>query len=117
MADLLAALNTGHAGGAATLHANSAADVPARFTALGALAGMDRACTNAQVASALHVVVQLRRGRAHRRVVAEIGLLESTDNDDLVTSPVWSAAGAGSAAGALAELVESRGIHCPRAWQ
>lgn len=28
--DLLAALNTGHDGGACTLHANAAADVPAR---------------------------------------------------------------------------------------
>ena len=33
--DLLAALNTGHAGGCATLHANAAADVPARLEALG----------------------------------------------------------------------------------
>ena len=29
--DLLAALNTGHGGGCGTLHANSAADVPARL--------------------------------------------------------------------------------------
>ncbi|MDQ6849019.1 MAG: TadA family conjugal transfer-associated ATPase, partial [Actinomycetota bacterium] len=41
MVDLLVALNTGHDGGAASLHANSAADVPARLTALGALAGLD----------------------------------------------------------------------------
>ena len=32
--DLLAALNTGHGGGCGTLHANSAADVPARIEAL-----------------------------------------------------------------------------------
>ena len=34
--DLLAALNTGHAGGCGTLHANSAGDVPARIEALAA---------------------------------------------------------------------------------
>ena len=38
--ELLAALNTGHDGGAGTLHANSLADVPARLEALGATAGL-----------------------------------------------------------------------------
>ena len=37
--DLLAALNTGHEGGCGTLHANSAADVPARLEALGVAQG------------------------------------------------------------------------------
>ena len=40
--ELLAALNTGHEGGCGTMHANAAADVPARLEALGALAGLDR---------------------------------------------------------------------------
>ena len=40
VADVLTALNTGHEGGWATLHANSAVDVPARLAALGALAGL-----------------------------------------------------------------------------
>ena len=38
--DLLAALNTGHDGGCGTLHANSAADVPARVEALALAAGL-----------------------------------------------------------------------------
>lgn len=59
--DVLAALNTGHEGGWATLHANSPADVPARLTALGALAGMGEEAVAAQTASALHAVVHLRR--------------------------------------------------------
>ena len=40
--DLLAALNTGHEGGCGTLHANSAADVPARVEALALAAGLGR---------------------------------------------------------------------------
>ncbi|MGE0780866.1 TadA family conjugal transfer-associated ATPase, partial [Mycolicibacterium sp.] len=40
--DLLAALNTGHDGGAGTVHANNPAEVPARFEALAALGGLDR---------------------------------------------------------------------------
>ena len=40
--DLLAALNTGHEGGFGTVHANAAADVPARVEALAVAAGLGR---------------------------------------------------------------------------
>lgn len=70
--EVLTALNTGHEGGWATLHANAVADLPARLEALGALAGLDRAAVAAQAASALDAVVHLRRG-GHRRWVAEVG--------------------------------------------
>lgn len=76
--EVLTALNTGHEGGWATLHANSPADVPARLTALGALAGLDEAAVAAQSVSALHAVVHLRRLRTRRgalRVVDRIGVL------------------------------------------
>ncbi|AZR07214.1 TadA family conjugal transfer-associated ATPase [Trueperella pyogenes] len=45
--DVLGALNTGHEGGWATIHANSTADIPARLVALGALAGMNEATVTA----------------------------------------------------------------------
>jgi pilus assembly protein CpaF len=51
--DLLAALNTGHDGGAGTVHANSPAEVPARLEALAAAAGMDRAALHSQLAAAV----------------------------------------------------------------
>ena len=41
--DLLNALNTGHDGGAGTVHANSPAEVPARMEALAALGGLTQA--------------------------------------------------------------------------
>ncbi len=91
MVELLVALNTGHEGSAATLHANSAADVPARFAALGALAGLPGPSVTSLVASAIDVVVHLRRGRDGRRTVAEIGLVERV-GDELVVEPAWSAA-------------------------
>lgn len=72
--DLLLALNTGHEGGCGTLHANRAEDVPSRLEALGALAGMSREAVRAQVASAIEVVVHLRRVGG-RRVVESIGPL------------------------------------------
>ena len=57
--DLLTAMNTGHEGGCGTVHANSAADVPARLEALAALGGLDRTALHAQLASALDAVVHV----------------------------------------------------------
>jgi pilus assembly protein CpaF len=99
MVELIVALNTGHEGCAATLHANSAADVPARFTALGALAGLPADAVASLVASAVNVVVHLRRGRDGRRSVAEIGLLERA-GCELRVEPAWTSAG-GDATGSV----------------
>ena len=68
--ELLAALNTGHDGGAGTLHANSLADVPARLEALGALAGMSPDAVGRQAVSALDVVLHLERTPDGRRLAA-----------------------------------------------
>ncbi|MFD9125521.1 TadA family conjugal transfer-associated ATPase [Kitasatospora sp. NPDC059571] len=71
--DLLAALNTGHEGGCGTVHANAAADVPARLEALGSLAGLDRSSLHSQLRAALDVVVHVARDRlTGLRRVAEI---------------------------------------------
>jgi pilus assembly protein CpaF len=108
--ELLVALNTGHEGGAATLHANAAADVPARLYALGALGGLSQAAVTSQAASALDVVLHLRRTRSGDRHVAEIGLLDRV-GDELVVAPVWSCArGAQRCAGALIERLADRGV-------
>jgi pilus assembly protein CpaF len=88
--ELLAALNTGHDGGAGTLHANSPADVPARLEALAALGGMTRPALHSQLASALQVVLHVRRTTTGRRVLAEIGVLARTDNGVRVL-PAWRA--------------------------
>lgn len=90
VSDLLGALNTGHAGGCGTVHANAAADVPARLEALGALGGLDRAATASQVASAIEVVVHLSRADGQRRVV-EIGVVETDRSGRQVTVRVVGA--------------------------
>lgn len=74
VADLLAALNTGHEGGCGTVHANSAADVPARLEALALPAGMGREAVHSQIAAALDVVLHLGRTRAGLRHLAEIAV-------------------------------------------
>lgn len=77
--DLLAALNTGHEGGCGTLHANSASDVPARIEALGLAAGLPRQAVHSQFASAIGVIIHLRRDKDGLRRVAEIASLHTDD--------------------------------------
>lgn len=72
--ELLAALNTGHDGGAGTLHANSLDDVPARLEALGALAGLAPAALARQAVSAIDAVLHVERDTDGRRVAALGGL-------------------------------------------
>ncbi len=91
--DLLAALNTGHEGGCGTVHANSAADVPARVEALALAAGLGREAAHSQLAAALHVVVHLARARDGHRRVAEVALLERGE-DGLVRTSCALATGA-----------------------
>jgi pilus assembly protein CpaF len=88
--ELLGALNTGHDGGAGTLHANGVADVPARLEALGALAGMDAVTTARQAVSAIGLVVHLARTPEGRRVQAG-GRLATGDGGRLRMLPVrWA---------------------------
>jgi len=74
--DLLAAMNTGHDGGFGTVHANAAADVPARMEALAVAAGLDRAALHSQLAAAVQAVVHLDRDRQGQRRVAGVGVLQ-----------------------------------------
>ena len=86
--DLLTALNTGHDGGAGTVHANSLAELPARFEALGALGGLGRTALHSQLAAALRVVVSVRRSPSGQRRVHQIGVLEG---NPVTVVPVWDA--------------------------
>lgn len=112
--DLLGALNTGHDGGAGTLHANAPADVPARLEALGLLGGLPRAALHAQVLAALQVVLHVRRTGQGRRLDS-VGLLLPAGHDRLVTVvPAWRRdRGPGPAAEALARLLTARGVPVP----
>ncbi len=71
--ELLTALNTGHDGGAGTLHASGLTDVPARLEALGALAGMDATALARQAVSAFTIVLHLERSSDGIRRIAHAG--------------------------------------------
>lgn len=107
--DLLAALNTGHDGGAGTVHANSPAEVPARFEALAALGGLDRAALHSQLAAAVQVVLHVSRDRAGQRRLSEIGVLRRDANGSVTVVPSWRVAtGFDCGAGELNTLLQSR---------
>jgi pilus assembly protein CpaF len=85
---LLTALNTGHEGGACTLHANSPAEVPARMEALAALGGLNRGALHSQLAAAVRVVLHMRRLPSGIRRLDEVGVLRSARGEAAVV-PVW----------------------------
>jgi pilus assembly protein CpaF len=112
--DLLGALNTGHEGGAGTLHANAPADVPARLEALGLLGGLPRAALHAQVVAALQVVLQVRRTDRGRALESVSVLLPSGAQRLPTVVPAWRRGhGAGPAATALGQLLSERGVPVP----
>jgi pilus assembly protein CpaF len=103
--ELLAALNTGHQGGAGTLHANSPAEVPARLEALAALGGMPRQALHSQLAAAVHVVLQVVRTDGARRLAA-VGVL-GRDGDLVRVLPAWQDGRWGSGAQRLRDLLDA----------
>lgn len=112
--DVLAALNTGHEGGATTLHANTVSDVPARLEALGSLAGLPAAAISRQAAAGFDAIVHLRRDGSRRSVEA-IGVFTFQDGV-LGAAPAIVARGgrcaAGPGAARLHRLLADRG-HVP----
>lgn len=74
--ELLLALNTGHGGGAGTMHANGSTETLGRFEALGALAGMGRAAVHAQLRHAIQVILVLTRSGPVRRLT-EIAVVDT----------------------------------------
>lgn len=110
--DLLTALNTGHDGGAGTVHANTPADVPARLEALGALGGLTRDALHSQLAAAVQCLVHVSRGGRQRRLesvsvlTAPAGLV--------VPAVAWSRTAAPTpGAPVLRRLLADRGLGAP----
>ncbi|WP_438388089.1 TadA family conjugal transfer-associated ATPase [Actinopolyspora saharensis] len=90
--DLLAALNTGHEGGAGTVHANSPEEVPARMEALGVHGGMGRDALHSQLAAAVRVVLHMHRDASRGRHLSGIGVLRRQGAHSCVV-PAWEVDG------------------------
>jgi pilus assembly protein CpaF len=115
--DLLAALNTGHDGGAATVHANAAAAVPARLEALAAPAGLSRAALHSQLAVAVHAVLHLRRDVDGTRRLTEIAITVRSDDGWVSVVPaarvVAGALQPGVGLAGLRAMLAERGVAVP----
>ena len=107
--DLLTALNTGHDGGACTVHANTPREVPARLEALAPLGGMDARALHSQLAAAIQVVLHVHRTPSGSRALREIGLLEREPDGSIRVVPAWRADNTPApAASALESLLADR---------
>jgi pilus assembly protein CpaF len=104
---LLNALNTGHEGGACTLHANSPSEVPARLEALAALGGLGRAALHSQLLAAVRVILHMKRTATGVRRLDEVGVLRQFNGVPRVVT-VWRDGRWTDQRRVFADLVENR---------
>ncbi|MDR1766983.1 MAG: CpaF family protein [Propionibacteriaceae bacterium] len=90
--DMLQAMNTGHAGSLATVHANSAADACLRMETLAAMSELTLPVEvlRDQINGAVDLIVQLNRFPDGSRKVVEIAALTSAGRDNYVLAPVMT---------------------------
>lgn len=81
--DMLQAMNSGHEGSLATIHANHPRDALARIENMIGLAGLQltEKAIRAQIASALHLVVQVSRMRDGVRRITHISEITGMEGD------------------------------------
>ncbi len=89
--DMLQAMNTGHDGSLTTIHSNSPRDALARLETLVLMSGFDlplRAIRE-QVASAVHIVVQISRERDGSRKVTHISEITKMEGDIITMQDIF----------------------------
>ena len=81
--DMLQAMNTGHEGSMTTVHANSCRDALSRIEQMIGMTGLDLPTRSmrAQIASALHVVIQLERMSDGRRRLVSLQEITGMEGD------------------------------------
>ncbi|MCC2312726.1 CpaF family protein [Cellulomonas xiejunii] len=88
--DMLQAMNTGHEGSLATVHANSSVDALIRLETLASMSDVDVPfhALRDQVNNAIDIVVQLLRGSDGTRRVVEVGWVASRHREDFEVRPI-----------------------------
>ncbi|MBY5980658.1 CpaF family protein [Ferrimonas balearica] len=89
--DMLTAMNTGHEGSLTTLHANTCRDALSRLENMVCMAGFDMPVKNirTQIASAIHVVVQLERQEDGKRRVVSISEITGMEGEVITLSDLF----------------------------
>ncbi len=89
--DMLAAMNTGHDGSLATIHANTPRDALSRVENMFAMAGWNMSAKNlrAQIASAIHLVVQMERQEDGKRRMVSICEINGMEGEIITMSEIF----------------------------
>jgi pilus assembly protein CpaF len=88
---MLQAMNTGHEGSMTTVHANSPRDSLSRVEQMIGMSGIDipARSARAQIASAIHVVIQVSRLSDGRRKVTSISELTGMEGDVVTMQEIF----------------------------
>lgn len=89
--DMLQAMNTGHEGSMATIHANTPRDAISRLEQMLGMTGMPMtvASIRSQIASAIHLIVQLTRMSDGKRKVTSISEITGMEGDIIQMQEVF----------------------------
>lgn len=95
--DMLQAMNTGHDGSLATLHANSPRDAISRLENMVSMAGLKLpiSAMRSQIASAVDVILQLERMEDGKRKITSITEVQGMEGDIITMSEIFNFARTG----------------------
>jgi pilus assembly protein CpaF len=90
--DMLQAMNTGHDGSLTTVHANTARDALSRIENMVSMTGIQFPTKGlrAQIASAIHVVLQVERQEDGRRRVVSVSEINGMESDVITMSELFT---------------------------
>jgi len=90
--DMLQAMNTGHDGSLTTIHANSARDALSRIENMVAMSGLEipQRAVRSQIASAIHVVIQLTRLPDGRRRLVSLQEITGMEGDIISMQEIFT---------------------------
>jgi pilus assembly protein CpaF len=90
--DMLQAMNTGHDGSLTTVHANTARDALGRVENMVSMTGLPFPikALRAQIASAIHVVVQVERSEDGKRRVTSVQEINGMEGDIITMSEIFT---------------------------
>jgi pilus assembly protein CpaF len=111
--DMLQAMNTGHDGSMTTVHANNARDSLSRLEQMVGMSGIDipTRSIRAQIASAIHVVVQVARLADGRRRLLSLSELTGMEGDVITMQDIFTFRQTGvSADGSVVGRFQATGI-------
>jgi pilus assembly protein CpaF len=89
--DMLQAMNTGHEGSMTTVHANTARDALSRVEQMIGMSGIDipARSARAQIATAIHVVVQVSRLSDGRRKLMSVSEITGMEGDVITMQEIF----------------------------